>query len=208
MKGCGLTAISVAVALGVPVAASADDAAAGSDRLGCVIRLSESDARGAAGATADCRWALPYTRVAAIVHDQEKIDAVLSSVADSSVLPDGRVLQVHSLGFGTADRQVTLDFQIRELPKAGIRLDFRRAASQEPLGRGRVAIAVDEGFWQVRSDGPDHTQLRYRVRYDPGGRLEPWLLRRFLRSGVTRSLEEVRRAAERPALAAANGEAR
>lgn len=178
-------------------------AASADDRLGCVTRLSEDGARGVAGASADCRWALPYSRVAAVVQDQEAIDAVLSSVAESRVLPDGRVLQVHTLGFGIADRQVTLDLRVRELPGPGIRVDFRRAGSQEPLVRGRVAIAVDEGFWQVTPDGPEHTRLRYRVRYDPGGRLEPWLLRRFMRAGVTRSLEEVRRAAERPSVAAA-----
>ncbi len=203
MRRGDLAAIFVLVLAAAP--ASADDATAGDDPhpLGCVIRRSEPDARGVSGATAACRWAVPYPRVAAIVHDQDAIDAVLSTVTESSVLPDGRVLQVHSLGFGTADRQVTLDLQLRELPEAGIRMDFRRAGRQEPLGRGRVAIAVDEGFWQVSPDGPDHTQLRYRVRYDPGGRLEPWLLRRFLRSGVTRSLEEVRRAAEHRTLASA-----
>lgn len=198
-----LVAALLAAPASIPAPASAGDEGRGeAARTGCVTELAEPDARGITRVTADCYWAVPYPRVEAIVRNQGEIDTVLSSLDESTVLPDGRVLQVHSPGFGIADRQVTLDMHVRELAGAGIRVDFRRSRRQERLGAGRVAISVDDGFWQARPEGPAHTHLSYAVRYDTGGGLESWLARRFLRSGVARALAEVRHAAERPALAA------
>ena len=169
----------------------------------CSVRVVGKDARGVAEIAATCRWLVPHERVEGILRDQGNIDDVLSSVSESTLLADGRVLQVHSLGFGIADRQVTLAFRIEPLEGTGIRLHFQRAPEQEHLQEGRVEIRVDTGFWRVSSDGGSGTRLDYSVRYDAGGHLEPWLVTRFMRSGVERAMAEVRRAAEHKARSAA-----
>jgi hypothetical protein len=166
---------------------------------GCLVRTDDVDARGVAEVSADCRWSIPPEHVVGIVRDQDAIDEVLSSLSESTLLPDGRVLQVHSTGWVAADRQVTLRFDTRRLPDDGLRSDFERAAEQKPLAPGRVQVALDRGWWEIHPDGRGGTHLRYTVRYDAGGNLKPWIVRRFQKAGVARSMEELRLAAERAA---------
>jgi hypothetical protein len=165
-------------------------------RSGCSVHLGASDARGIGDVTADCSWPLLPERVIAIVGDQDGIDEVLSTVSESTRLPDGRVVQVHTLGWAIADRQVTLRFRGWALPDGGHRIDFRRARAQQRLGAGRVQVALERGWWEIRPDGAGGTRLRYALRYDAGGNLPPWIVRSFQKAGVARSLAEVRRAAE------------
>lgn len=193
MRG-GAQGVWLAV-LGVGLLAEPVQAGAG-ERDGCVVRLVAEHANGPAEVTADCRWAVAPERVIRVVREQGRIDQVLSLLSESTVLPDGRVVQVHSPGWMFADRQVTLRFEPRLLADGGYRLDFRAAREQERLGKGRVSIARDEGFWQVRPDGDGGTHLRYAVLYDAGGSLKPWLVRSFQKSGVARSMAEIRRAAQ------------
>ena len=198
-----LAATWIGLGSGVSPAFASDPPPSGAAGDLCTVRVVGKDARGVAEIAATCLWPVPHGRVEEILRDQGNIDDVLSSVSESTLLADGRVLQVHSLGFGIADRQVTLAFRIESLEDSGIRLHFRRAPLQEHLQKGRVEIRVDTGFWQVSSDGGGGTRLDYSVRYDAGGHLEPWLVARFMRSGVERSMAEVRRAAERRARSAA-----
>jgi hypothetical protein len=165
-------------------------------RTGCAVSSGGADGGGVDPVTADCRWPIPPETVIETVRNQGDIDQVLSFVSESSVLRDGRVMQVHRMGRGLADRQVTLRFQAYALPDGGLRLDFRRAREQESLRDGRVQVARDRGWWEVHPDGRGGTHLRYSVRYDPGGSLQPWLVRRFKKAGIARSMREVRRAAE------------
>ena len=206
----GIAALLLAVTAvgpmsGASPAFAGDATPAGAAGDHCAVRSIGEDAHGVAEIAAACRWPIPHGRVEEILRDQGNIDDVLSSVSESTVLADGRVLQVHSMGFGIADRQVTLDFQIESLEERGVRLHFRRAPEQEHLREGRVEIRVDTGFWRVSADGRAGTQLDYSVRYDAGGRLEPWLVTRFMRFGVERALAEVRLAAERRPRSAALG---
>lgn len=190
---------------GVSRAFASDTPPSGAAADLCTVRVVAKDASGVAEIAANCHWPVPHGHVAEILRDQGNIADVLSSVSESTLLADGRVLQVHSLGFGIADRQVTLAFRIESLEDSGIRLHFDRAPLQEQLQEGRVEIRVDTGFWRVSSDGGGGTRLDYSVRYDPGGNLAPWLVTRFMRSGVERAMAEVRRAAERRASSAALG---
>ncbi len=166
---------------------------------GCRVRTDDLDERGVAEVSADCRWSVPPEYVVAIVRDQDAIDEVLSSLSESTLLPDGRVFQVHSMGWVAADRQVTLRFQTRRLADDGLRADFERAAEQQPLTPGRVQITLDRGWWEIHPDGRGGTHLRYAVRYDAGGNLKPWIVRRFQKAGVALSMQELRLAAERAA---------
>lgn len=165
------------------------------EHAGCHFRTVAEGSGRVASLSARCDWSVPPSRVIAVLSDPEGAAGVLSAVQESRLLPDGRLLQVHSLGWPIADRQVTLDWNERHLPDGGLTIDFGRSARQEPLGAGRVQILEDEGRWEVRAGGEAATELRYRVRYDAGGQLDPRLVRRFQRDGVARSLEEVRRAA-------------
>ena len=166
---------------------------------GCRVRTDDVDARGVAEVSADCRWSIPPEQVVGIVRDQDAIDEVLSSLSESTLLPDGRVLQVHSLGWAAADRQVTLRFHTRRLADDGLRSNFECATEQQRLAAGRVQITVHRGWWEIHPDGRGGTHLRYSVRYDAGGKLRPWIVRRFQKAGVARSMEELRLAAERAA---------
>ncbi len=69
----------------------------------------------------------------------------------------------------------------------------RRGCPRSPLS---LQIPLDEGWWEIRPDGVGGTRLRYAVRYDAGGNLKPWIVRRFQKAGINRSMEEIRLAAE------------
>jgi hypothetical protein len=163
------------------------------------VHLGEADPRGVAEVSAECRWPMVPQVVADILRNQGGIGEVMSSLSESRVLPDGRVLQVHTTGALAAERQVTVRFHSHPLEDGGLRLDFQLARDQLPVAKGLVQVAVHEGWWEVRSDGSGGTWLRYSVRYDAGGMLKPWIVRRFQKAGVARSLQDLRRAAERAA---------
>ncbi|MFI5320788.1 MAG: SRPBCC family protein [Myxococcota bacterium] len=163
-------------------------------RAGCSVRTLEIDARGVATVAAECAWPLAPERVLATLRDPQKLGDSLTSLGEFRRLSDGRVLQVHTIGWPLDDRQVTLDWRESALPEGGMRFDYRRAARQEPLADGRVGIIEDEGRWLIRPDGAGGTRLSYRSRYDAGGSLKPWLVRRFQRGGIAASLAELRAA--------------
>lgn len=195
-------ALGCAALLALPAISSGREAQGGPARpddaggSGCFVRAGVKDASGIAEVTADCWWPILPERVIAIVRNQDEIDEVLSSVSESTLLPDGRVVQVHTMGWPFADRQVTLLFRGQALLDGGHRIEFRRAREQQRLRDGAVQIALDRGWWEIRPDGEGATHLRYGVRYDAGGGLQPWLVRRFQKTRIAQSLEEVRRAAE------------
>jgi hypothetical protein len=189
----------LSVLLPLPAAGETQEASLRSGevvRAGCVVRVAELDARGIAGISAECRWPVAPRRVVEIIRDHDGIDAVLSSLSESRVLPDGRVVHVYSMGRLAAERQVTLRFRSRELEDGGLRIEFDAAPEQQRPREGRVQVAVDQGWWEIRSDGAGGTRLRYAVRYDAGGHLKPWIARRFQKAGVVRSLREIRHATE------------
>lgn len=160
---------------------------------GCVVR---SDAEQPSAVSAECRWPIPHERIAELLRGQAQIASVLSSVSESRALADGRFLQVHAVGWGIADRQITLRFEAHALEDGGLHLDFEPAATQEPLSEGRVQVDADEGWWQVRPDGRGGTHLRYQLRYEAGGNLKPWMARRFQTAGVAQALAELLAAAQ------------
>lgn len=160
-------------------------------RAGCRVRTTQVDARGIATVAADCHWQRTPEAVLGVLRDPAKLGAALSSLGECKRLPGGRVLQVHTVGWPLDDRQITLDWRETALPDGGVRFDYTRAAQQEPLGDGRVAILEDAGFWEIRGDGAGGTKLAYSSRYDAGGNLKPWVVRRFQKDGIATSLEEL-----------------
>jgi hypothetical protein len=170
-------------------------ALAGSD-AGCAITLARTDAAGVATYTAACHWPVAPRFVAAIVGDPKRIEAASTSLAESTKLPDGRVLNVHSPGWPIGDRQSTLAIDKTPLPDGGLLLSYALAREQEPLGAGRVQARRDDGRWEIRGDGGGGTLLRYETTYDAGGGLPVSLVQRTVRSSVAESLTELRAAAE------------
>jgi len=174
--------------------ASGGDAGAEIRRAGCRVYTKSVDAGGVATVTAECRWPLGHDAVLALLRSPQRLRDAISSLAECRKLPDGRVVQVHRVGWPLGDRQVTLDWRERRLPAGGVRFDYRRALQQEPLGEGRVEIREDEGRWEIRPDGAGGTRLVYTSRYDAGGALRPFVVRRFQKHGIASSLEELRAA--------------
>ena len=162
---------------------------------GCRVRTAEVDERGVATVEARCAWDVAPASVLAILRDPARLGAALDALGECRSLADGRVLQVHTVGWPIDDRQVTLDWREEPLDSGGARFVYGRSARQEPLVEGRVAIAVDEGSWEVSESAAGGTTLVYTSRYDAGGALESFLVRRFQREGIATSLAELRAAA-------------
>jgi hypothetical protein len=173
--------------------------AGGSDevvRAGCRVRTANVDPRGIATVVAECSWPVPSEAVLAALRDPARLSEAVSSLAEMRRLPDGRVLQVHAPGWPFEERQATLDWHEEELSGRGVRLEYRLSARQEPLGKSRVATLADDGCWEIRPGGAGGTRLSYTSRYDAGGALGPWLVRRFQKHGIAASLAELRSAIE------------
>ncbi len=187
------------------LAASAAAAEEGRSSGGCVVRRTTVDAEGIGTFHSECRWPIAHELVQRVFQNRELLASENSSLAESRELPDGRVVNVHSVGFPIADRQVTLESVSETLPDGGLRDRYWKSERQEPLAKGRVQVRIDEGVWEIRPDGAGGTLLTYEMRYDPGGNLEPWLVRRFQTAGIERSLAELRVGAERLAAKATPG---
>jgi hypothetical protein len=184
------------VCAGGAVAAEPDEPAQDLVGGGCRVRTAAVDERGVATVEAHCDWDVAPASVLAILRDPARLGAALDTLAACRSLPDGRILQVHTVGWPIDDRQVTLDWREQALAGGGTRFVYGRSERQEPLAEGRVEIALDEGFWEVRPRAEGGTALAYASRYDAGGMLEPFLVRRFQKEGIARSLAELRAAAE------------
>lgn len=170
-------------------------AAGGSDAAGCKIELARAEA-GIATYAAECRWPLAPRFVAAIIGDPQLIAAASTSLAESTRLADGRVLNVHTPGWPIDDRQSTLAIQKTARDDGGLLLSYTLSANQAPLGKGRVQARRDDGRWEIRGDAGGGTRVLYETTYDAGGSLPVALVQRTVRSSVAESLAEIRAAAE------------
>jgi hypothetical protein len=192
-------AVSTAFALLAASLALAGGAAGGSassdgdvlERGGCRVRTAAIDARGVATVAARCHWTLSTESVVDTLRDPARLREALSSLRSFERLPDGRVLQVHEVGWPLDDRQITLDWRETRLAGGGVRLEVSRSLRQEPLADGRQSIRESSSLWEIRPDGAGGTLVSYLSRYDAGGNLKPWLVRRFQKRGVAASLEEL-----------------
>ena len=165
---------------------------------GCTIALARTDAAGVATYAAECRWPVAPRFVSEIVGDSAAIAEASTSLAESTELADGRVVNVHSPGWPIGDRQSTLAIDKRPLPEGGLLLTYTLAREQAPLGRGRVQARRDDGRWEIRAHAGG-TLLRYETTYDAGGGLPVSLVQRTVRASVAESLAELREAAEQRA---------
>jgi hypothetical protein len=177
-------------------------AALAEDELGCSIGLARTGADGVGTYAAECRWPVAASYVTAIVGESGKLAEVTSAVAESTKLPDGRLVNVIQPGWPIDDRQSTLLVERTALPDGGLVLSYTLAPVQAPLGKGRVQTLRDDGRWEIHPDGSGGTRLRYENTYDAGGSLPASLVQRAIPDRMARSLAEVRGAAEANARAA------
>lgn len=161
----------------------------------CAPRLASVDDAGVGTFVAECRWRIAPRHVAAIVGDSQRVAAATTSLAESTRLADGRIVNVHSPGWPVADRQSTLAIEKTALPDGGLLLRYALTPSQAPLGKGRVQARRDEGRWEIRDDGSGGTLLRYEQSYDPGGSLPLSVVRRTVGGSIEESLAEILAAA-------------
>ena len=162
-------------------------------RADCSISVGDKDADGRNLVIADCAWPIAPAKVIAAVKAVDKHDEYLSSVKESNVLADGRVLQIHQAS-GIADRQITLSFTNTDLPDGGFKTSWTRAAKQEPLRDDVVDAPLDDGAWEVHPDGAN-SKVIYSLRYDAGGKVPNWLVQSFQKGGIADIVEEMRAAA-------------
>jgi len=177
-------------------------AAAHAKDTGCAISVARTDAAGIATYAAECRWPVAPRFVSAILGSAQRIAEFSTSLSESTPLPDGRVVNVHSPGWPIGDRQSTLSLERTPLEGGGLLVTYSLAPEQAPLTRGRVQSKRDDGRWEIRGDGDGGTLVRHETSYDAGGNLPVGVVQRTVRSSLEESLTEIRAAAERDARAA------
>jgi len=165
-------------------------------RVDCDITVGDRDAEGNNLVIAYCDWQVPVDKLKAAFKNVADHDDYLSSVVESEVLADGRVLQVHQAD-GISDRQITLQFSDENLDGGGYKVSWTRADKQEPLAEGRVDPPLDDGHWLVRPGKDGVNKVEYSLRYDPGGRVPTWIVRAFQKGGTGDILEEMLAAAKK-----------
>ena len=185
-------ALCVSVLAAAPTRADEPEATA----PGCTVNRIATDAAGVGSFTSECRWAVAFEFVERVFSHDKLLEDASSKLGQGVDLGDGRSINVHTPGFPIADRQSTLESQREVLPGGGFRSRYWQSARQAPLEPGRVQVAIDEGVWEVRPAGDGGTTVHYEMRYDPGGNLAPWIVRRFEAKGIAGSLDDMRRAAK------------
>lgn len=189
------TLITFALLLGLTTAAQAEERKVVAERADCSISVGDRDADGNNLVLADCTWPIAPEKVIAAVADVEAHARVLSSVKESTRLPDGRVLQIH-VASGISDRQITLDFTDEKRPDGSFKTSWTRSAKQEPLREDMVDAPLDDGSWEVIPVSATESKVNYSLRYDPGGRVPTWIVRAFQKGGIADIVEEMRSEAE------------
>jgi hypothetical protein len=188
-----VAALSVSL---VPVAQAAGERKMVLKRGDCEVTVGDRDAEGNNLVIAYCSWTLSIDKLKKAFEDVSSHDEYLSSVTQSTVLEDGRVLQVHQAA-GISDRQITLAFTEEDLDDGGYRVSWTRADKQEALGEGRVDAPVDDGYWQVRPGKDGVQKVEYSLRYDAGGRVPTWIVRAFQKGGIADICDEMLAAASK-----------
>jgi len=156
----------------------------------CKITSGDRDAEGNDLMLCYCDWKAPFASIKAIFKNSGEHDTYMTSVVESTVLADGRVLQVHQAD-GISDRQITLDFSEETFEDGGYRVSWTRSAKQEPLVSGRVDAPIDDGYWEVRPGEGGVNKVVYGLRYDPGGRVPGFIVRAFQKNGLAVLLNEM-----------------
>lgn len=165
------------------------------ERADCSISVGDKDLAGLNLVIADCVWPVAAGKVIAAVKAVDKHGEYLSSVKLSTVLADGRVLQIHRAS-GVSDRQITLKFLNEDLADGGFKTSWTRAETQEPLRDGMVDAPLSDGMWEVHPNGGGSTVI-YHLKYDVGGKVPTWLAQSFQKGGIADVVEQMRAAAAR-----------
>ena len=162
----------------------------------CEITAGDRDERGNNLMLCYCDWEVPLESLKAAFQNVEEHDTYMTSVVESTVLPDGRVLQVHRAD-GISDRQITLDFSEENFDDGGYKVSWTRSSKQEPLLDGRIDPPMDDGSWMVRPGEGGVNKVVYSLRYEPGGRVPGFIVRAFQKNGIAEVLVEMHEVASK-----------
>ena len=190
MRQWRMVALSFSMLLAGP--ALADDA----DLGGCHVALVSVDAANVPTFRADCRWDVAPAWVRAVLSDPVRFAASSSSLKESLVLADGRIVNVQRAGWPLDDRQSTLEVRDEPQPDGGLVRSYRLAPQQAALASGRVQVGVDEGSWRVSAAPRGGTRIELVMRYEPGGNLPAGVVQSMSPPRIARGLDELRLAAE------------
>jgi hypothetical protein len=162
----------------------------------CEITAGDRDERGNNLMLCYCDWEVPLENLKAAFKNVEEHDTYMTSVVESTVLPDGRVLQVHQAD-GISDRQITLDFSEENFDDGGYKVSWTRSSKQEPLLDSRIDPPMDDGSWMVRPGEGGVNKVVYSLRYEPGGRVPGFIVRAFQKNGIAEVLVEMHEVASK-----------
>lgn len=161
----------------------------------CELSLGEALPNGVVPMRAECHWPdLAPERLHTLFAAWADHDLYFSTVQSSELLrTDGRkawVQQVHA-SKGIAEREAILMMERTELDGGGARYAWTLDNAGLEVGKGRVEVGYDNGFWEIRAHPDGGTSAIHQLSYDPGGSVPGFLVRWFQTSGLQAVVEEI-----------------
>jgi hypothetical protein len=145
-----------------------------------------------------CRWDdVPAERLHALLRDPSIHGQYFSNLGESTIVAErGDVLLVHQLhqASGMSDREIVVEWRVEPV-HGGYKYHWQKSSDQSANSGKNVEVEVSTGYWEVVDEG-NGAQLRYEVRYLPGGNIPAFLVRMFQSSGMRAVLVELRDTAE------------
>lgn len=103
------------------------------------------------------------------------------------------------------DRDTVVRFDYAQDPATRvIRIDITNVPDFHPLQPGLVRVPDFGGFWQLAPAPPDHVDVTYQVRGNPGGWVPVWLANYAAQVSVIKTLQQMPAAVRRYADARAS----
>lgn len=148
---------------------------------------------------------VPMARVLATLDDPESRQRLSAACKESREIDRtglGKVVtyDLVEVPWPLADRDLLLAFDFHTEVEAGrVVIEFHEVTRPElPPRDGVIRVPLVRGQFTLRPrGGGGSTEVQYRVRYDPGGRIPVWLANAFNRTAPLRTLAGLRREAMR-----------
>jgi len=161
----------------------------------CQLFLGPALSNGVVPMRAECRFPnVDFAKLDAAFSRWGDHDVPFSTVLSSEVVGavggEALVRQVHAVK-GVADRECLLQMKRTLLPEGGARFSWTLAAGPQEVADGRVAVAFDDGMWEVTPHAEGGVSAIHQLAYDPGGRVPGFLVRWFQTAGLADIVEQM-----------------
>jgi hypothetical protein len=162
------------------------------ETVGCKVYVDDSQDTYHGKAT--CTWTdIPSKKVIEALVDPAHAPEFMTAVLESRVLSrDGNkltVFQVHAFPVGS-DRETYKNLTNVPLDN-GLRIEWSLFADPPPPTQGRVTLAVDSGYWEIRKEASG-TEIEFFMAYAPGGFLGIFPANKFMAEGMVTTLTQLR----------------